>query len=349
MKRMIAGVLLLAALLLAAALADGEPVPVGDPGGLRRMAEDPGGSYVLTADIDMEGEPWTPIVFSGILDGNGHTIYNLSVTAPGEAVRTAYDGNKKPYETRFAGLFSVLENATVRDLRLVGAHVDVTSDTHCFAALLTGYMDRTTLENVTVDGRVHLVSRGVMTGVGGLAGYGCGRFVGCTVRAEMVFEDENRETKCEQFLGGVLACGICSIENCSVWVDGYVSCHGYCHNGGLMGMYFHCNTGYKRGPVNGNTIGGRITFFEDNRDRRAYCRAGIGEHLNKPTQTRRNNARQFKKKEVRKYDTVLRPEQCAEPVYAVTVIPPRDGEWGWTEHTCETCGYTWRDHYTGPR
>ena len=39
---------------------------------------------------------------------------------------------------------------------------------------------------------------------------------------------------------------------------------------------------------------------------------------------------------------------CEEPVYIDEVISPENGEWGWTEHTCTTCGYTWRDDYTAP-
>ena len=38
---------------------------------LMRIADDPDGSYVLTADIDMGSDPWTPVAFSGTLDGAG--------------------------------------------------------------------------------------------------------------------------------------------------------------------------------------------------------------------------------------------------------------------------------------
>ncbi len=321
---------------------------ITDAEGLRAMAENPEGRYRLARDIDLRGEPWVPIAFAGELDGAGHTIYNLYVDQAGPDTRLARDGNKKPYDTAFAGLFSVLENAAVRDLTLKGAFVELEHPGDCLAALLTGYMDRTVLENVTVEGRVHLATHGTMVGVGGLAGYGCGSFKGCTARVELVFEDRNRESKCEQFLGGVLACGICSIEDCTVVIDGYDSCHGYVHNGGLVGMYFHCGTGYKRGPVNRNTISGRITFFEDNRDRRAYCRPGIGEHLSKPTQTKGNNSKGFKKKEVRKYDKVLQPEQCDAPVYELIEVEGAGTEWGWTQHVCTTCGYSWTDRYTAP-
>lgn len=41
------------------------------------------GTYYLTNDIDLDGETWTPIVdFSGVLDGKGYTIRNLTISAP---------------------------------------------------------------------------------------------------------------------------------------------------------------------------------------------------------------------------------------------------------------------------
>ena len=44
------------------------------------------GAYELGCDIDLAGEPWTPIgngfhKFTGSLDGCGHVISNLTVTA----------------------------------------------------------------------------------------------------------------------------------------------------------------------------------------------------------------------------------------------------------------------------
>ena len=338
------------AVLLPAALGEEAPAvtEISDAAGLLAMAERPEGSYRLVRDIDLQGIDWVPFNFSGTLDGNGHTIYNLTVRQAGSDTRVAYDGNKKPYDTYFAGLFAILEHATVRNLSLTGALVELEHPSHCFAAVLTGYMDRAVIENVSIDGRVHLATHGVMVGVGGIAGYGCGNFAGCTVNIELVFEDRNRESKCEQFLGGMMACGICTMDRCRVTINAWDSCHGYVHNGGLMGLYFHCKTGFKRGPVTNNVIDGKITFFEDNRDRRAYCAPGIGEHLSTPTDRAGNSSRGFKKKEVKTYDQVLSPEACADPVYELLVVDPSGDEWGYTRHTCEYCGYTWKDQYTPP-
>ena len=348
MKRLIS--LLLALLLAAAAapaLADEAVTEIADVEGLLAMARRPQGRYRLVSDIDMAGIDWTPIAFSGELDGGGHCLYNLHVTRAGEETRVTRDGNMKEYDTAFAGLFSVLENAAVKDLRLTGAQVDIENSTHCFAAILAGYVDRSTVSAVSVNGRVRMNSYSVMVGVAGLAGFGCGSFDRCDAKVELIFEDRNFDSRCEEFMGGVLACGIAEINACMVEIDGYDSCHGYVHNGGLVGMYYHCGTKYDSGPVNNNIIEGRIRFFEDNPDRRAYCKAVIGESLSKPTQTN-SNFDAFLRDEVKKFDVVLLPEQCAEPSYQDTVVPPTGGRWGYTKHVCSVCGYHWTDTYTAP-
>ena len=53
---------------------------------------------------------------------------------------------------------------------------------------------------------------------------------------------------------------------------------------------------------------GRITFFEKNRDRRAYCKGIIGERLNKYVKMDRNDDSGFERNEIKKYDQILLPE-----------------------------------------
>ena len=312
----------------------------------------PGAHFRLMNDIDLKGEDWTPIPFTGELDGGGFGIYNMEVTRVGEDIRTTIDGNMKKYDSTFAGLFSVAENASIHDLKVIGAHVEIDAETHCFAAIVAGYADNVEFTNVTVDGRARLNNYAVMTGVGGVAGFGWVAVNECQVRVELIFEDRNFESKCEQFMGGILACGFSRILDCTVEIDGYDSCHGYVHNGGLIGMYHTCGTKFKLGTknriVSDNTITGRIWFFEDNRDRRAYCKGDIGEPLTRLHERERNDVTGFTREETKNYKTVLLPENCEEPVYIEEVIPPENGEWGWTEHTCTTCGYTWRDDYRAP-
>ena len=320
---------------------------INDVSGLLAMASNPGGSFVLNADLDLSGTDWIPFPFYGTLEGNGYGIYNLTVRRPAEQLSSARDGNLKEYQIATAGLFSELRGAEIRNLRIVGADIQLESESHCFAAILAGKVDHSGVINVSVHGRVSLISHGVMAGTGGIAGYGNADFEKCTARVEMIFEDRQRQEKCEQFMGGILACGIGSVVECAADVDGYDSCHGYVHNGGLVGMYYHCGQDVKGGKVTGNAVTGRISFFEDNKDRRAYCAGVIGEKLTKPSRLR-NNTDSFIRDETRKTDRVLLPERCETPRVTETVIAPENGHWGYTMHRCEECGYAWTDQYTAP-
>ena len=348
MKRLLSALL---CLLLAAALtprvAAEDVTEIRDAAELAAMADRPGGRYALAADIDLAGADWTPIAFSGTLDGRGHTIYNLTVTRCGEEIRTTRDGNLKRYETAFAGLFSVLEGAELRDLKLKGALVSVESGEHCFAALLAGYMDHSVISGCSVEGRVSLVTSAVMVGAGGVAGYGCGSVADCFADVELFFEDRLLSHRCEQFMGGVLACGAADIERCEVHIRGYDSCHGYVHDGWLVGMFYLCGMSYPFCSVSENYVSGFISFFEDNPDRRAYCAPFRGEAL---TGLRRydGNREDFERRETKDYSRVLSPEQCDEPDIADTVVPGGCGSWGWTRHSCRGCGRDWVDSYTPP-
>ena len=354
MKRLIILLLLLAAVFpYAAAGAEEEVIEIRTADDLRNVSAHPGARFLLMNDIDLAGVDWTPVSLRGEFDGNGFGIYNMTVTRVGEDTRITLDGNKKEYETTFAALFSVVEESTIRNLKVIGAHVEIEGKTHCFASILAGYAQHCTIENVTVDGRVRLDNEAVMAGVSGVAGFGSGYIRHCDARVELIFADKNRTSRCEQFLGAIQATGYVQIQYCTVDIDAYVSCFGYCHNGGILGMFYTSGTKFKLGPdnriINHNTVSGRIFFFEHNPDRRAYCNAIVGETLTKMASRKPNDTRGFSKKETRDFSRTLLPENCENPVYSDEIVPPADGEWGWTEHVCQTCGYRWRDSYVPPQ
>ena len=354
MKRFLSLLLVLLFLLPAggAALAedagDGAAVEIADLEGLLAIADDPDGNYILTADIDMAGVFWKPIPFSGTLDGAGHTLYNLQITELGDDMRVTRDGNLKAYDTYFAGLFSVMEHATIRDLKIVGALLEIEGQDHCFVGLLAGYMYRCNIQGCSVQGRARLNNYTVMSGIGGIVGYGAGDFGYCRADVELIFEDRNLEERCEQFMGGILACGLVNIEDCVVHIDGYDSCHGYVHDGGLVGMYYYCGMDVHSQSVRRNEIYGQMSFFEDNPNRRAYCEPTLGEEMSVPGNYYSNES-EFERNEVFTYDKVLLPEQCEEPEYRITLVSPTCEEWGYAVHECKTCGYSWADSYFPPQ
>jgi len=96
------------------------------------------------------------------------------------------------------------------------------------------------------------------------------------------------------------------------------------------------------------TVAGKISFFENNFTRRAYCRGFAGEQVDLVI-NENNDISAFKRDERFRYDEILSPEGCAEPRYTETVTAPGCESWGYTEHVCEGCGYRWIDSYIPPR
>ncbi len=329
---------------------DGACTEISTPEGLAAIADNPGGSYILTGNIDMKDVDWKPISFSGKLDGAGYAIYNLSVTALGEDSALTYDGNHKEYETYFAGLFSVVREAEIKNLNLLNVRVDISTDKNCFAAGLAGFAEDTVISNCKVVSRVSLYQTNIMCGVAGIVGFGHGSISGCTAEAELVFIDGDTSIKCEEFLGAILACGYTDVDNCSIKLRAYASVQGYVHNGGITGMYYVYNRAEKARPgyVKNNSVDAEIYFYEDNRDRRAYCQAYVGEKLSSYLTISDNTTINFKNGETFDYNTYLLPNMCTQPVYTATVTPPTCTEFGYTTYTCTDCDYSYKDEYTAP-
>ncbi|MCQ2561733.1 MAG: hypothetical protein MJ186_06770 [Clostridia bacterium] len=349
MKRLnIIIIALLAALIGSLGLCYGaETVSISTPQELAAM--DPHGSYKLECDLDMAGTDWMPKEFAGCLDGQGHTIYNLTVNKVGTETRTVYDGNYKEYDTHFAGMFSVLaEGAKIENLNLAGACIEVTDyPDPVFAGILAGCMDGGEVQYCSIEGYVDLRTSGKCFGTGGAAGYGKGSIRDCTIQSVQVCIDRDKENRDEQFMGGAYAAGFIDLANNNVSIEGYDSDHGYVHDGGLVGMYilFPRGTSY-RGYITNNHIGGAIHFFEDNTDRRAYCAPYIGEVM-QWTYEWGGCTENFKRDETRDYSRDLLPCMDGGSFEAKTIDPTYESM-GYTDYTCPSCGYSFRKDYTLP-
>lgn len=313
---------------------------------LLQVAENPSGSYQLMDNIDMEGLTWEPVDFSGVFDGNGYTLLNLEVNSIGSGVEETYDGNHKVYDTYFAGLFGTLKGAEVSNLNLVNVKVQVETDKPCFIGSIAGYSVDSTVRNCNIQGRLELSAYNQMFGVGGIIGFGSGLIERTSADVTLICTDTDKTSRDEQFLGGAYAAGYIDLNECNVIIDGYDSDHGYVHNGGLVGMYILYPKGLKyNGYITDNTVKGKITFFEDNTDRRAYCKEYIGETMNR-TFTNKGNSADFKRDEIYEYSVDLRPDMCVDAVHTETVTEPGCDTFGYTTVTCEGCGYAYTDHYT---
>ncbi|MBQ2218340.1 MAG: hypothetical protein II418_05295, partial [Firmicutes bacterium] len=131
-------------------------------------------------------------------------------------------------------------------------------------------------------------------------------------------------------------------------IDGYDSDHGYVHNGGLVGMYIIYPKGSSyAGAVVNDHVSGRIRFFEDNRDRRAYCEPYIGEVL-QWTYDWGGCTEDFERDEVFTYDEILRPCPHGNLYWTETKVEPDYNVQGYRELRCTECGYTVRLDYRAP-
>lgn len=295
-------------------IADGsiaeDPILITDTKDLLAIPNGSDRNYKLAADLDMAGEVWTPIDFRGSFDGNGHSISNLNVSGNSLGLELSYDGNMKVYKTRGCGMFGILENAEVKNLELRDIRFSVETSECVFAGSVAGFMKNSVLDNLTVSGTGILKTTSKCFGIGGLAGYGFGEIRNSKADMTLICIDQNKKEKDEQFLGGAYAAGRINLDGNEIKIDGYDSDHGYVHNGGLVGMYIHYDVDEK-GFIDNNYVSGRIRFFEDNRDRRAYCEPYVGEMMSWNL-TMNKNKSDFLRDEVFEYSTDLYPEEYEE-------------------------------------
>lgn len=117
------------------------------------------GAYaVLTANIDLNNEPWMPIgpdtgsAYTGTFDGQGHTVKNLSVTVNGQPGR--------------AGLFGCVKDGTIRKLTVAGSVSCTANQGWCGG--IAGYAMDETIENCASLCTVSCT--GIDARVGGIVG-----------------------------------------------------------------------------------------------------------------------------------------------------------------------------------
>ena len=112
-----------------------------------------GKTILLDGDIDLSDHEWTPIgvgssydnfnyAFTGTFDGQFHTIYGLSITNT---------------SSKNVGLFGMLKNATVENLAIAEAYINIEQDgsnNGTVAGIVVGSMYSTAINCVTVTGDV---------------------------------------------------------------------------------------------------------------------------------------------------------------------------------------------------
>ena len=184
---------------------------------------------VLTANIDLKNEEWTPIgigngtrngvpidfPYSGTFDGNGHTISGLNVN----------------YRNKNGGLFCYVMNATIKNLTVAGSVTHSSGDGVAYGGIV-GCANSSTIENCT--------NRCTVTG-----NWYAGGIVGWSTDSDIIGCANFGNISSPSFSGGI--CGKIGGENDAAGIDATIR---DCYNVGM---------------VSGNYAGG-ITGQSDSED-----------------------------------------------------------------------------------
>ena len=223
--------------------------------------------FKLTGDIDLAAYTGTEFNiigirtsgFTGVFDGNGHTISNFTYTTD---------------DPGYIGFFGYVDdaNAMIKDLTLVAPYVNATR-VPWYAGCLVGWLQTGTITGCSVEG-------GSVTGTiltGGLVGYNAGTVSSSYTTVSVLGVDE--------WTGGLVGKNVGAISDC--YAAGSVSGHvqagglvgqnlgtvsnsyatasvtGYSNIGGLMGLNYYgtISNCYAAGSVSGaRNVGGLVGY-----------------------------------------------------------------------------------------
>ena len=207
---------------------------------------------VLTADIDLKNEEWTPIgigngtrngvpidfPYSGTFDGNGHTISGLNVN----------------YRNKNGGLFCYVMNATIKNLTVAGSVTHSSGDGVAYGGIV-GCANSSTIENCTNRCTV-------------IGNWYAGGIVGWSTDSDIIGCANFGNISSPSFSGGI--CGKIGGENDAAGIDATIR---DCYNVGMVsGRYAGGITGqsdsedidiliancYNVGSLHGSTNTGEI-------------------------------------------------------------------------------------------
>jgi len=134
------------------------PIEIDTRAELEDIANDLNGDYILTGDIDLENNAWTPIgtvgdKFTGTFDGDLYTISNLKKINPSTASGI--------------GLFGFIANAEIFDVSIDGAQMRGFDN----VGSLVGHMVNSTVTNCHVTSLTGSKVEGTNIWAGGLIGH----------------------------------------------------------------------------------------------------------------------------------------------------------------------------------
>ncbi|MCD8021965.1 MAG: hypothetical protein LUF30_02985, partial [Lachnospiraceae bacterium] len=160
-----------------------DAIEIDSPEDFLGIFDDLSADYVLTSDLYMSDYPvsvnlWT--TFSGTLDGQGYTIYDLSIEPESDSC--------------VLGLFASV-TGTIQNLNLVNASLSAANNTqYPNVGILSGNLDGGSILNCSVSGTITIwdgTYSDTWTGVGGLIGYtSSGTIRSCTSSVDITVSNQ---------------------------------------------------------------------------------------------------------------------------------------------------------------
>ena len=216
-----------------------------------------GKTFVLTSDIDLNNQHWTPIgyweTFNGTFDGQGYTIKNLR-----------HHGTE---EDCYVGLFGYAENATIKNVTIENVDLKLVGNSSWagghMGALVGALEGNCVIENITVKGDVKIDGDLTMAGAGRIGAVIGGNETTVALKNVVVAANEGSFVKGNNAVGGIAGQlqGEISFENCSSNVD--VTAYQF-FAGGIIGLapaqcsFTNCST-----SGNISVVGGRAANAND--------------------------------------------------------------------------------------
>ena len=191
------------------------------------------GKYYLTQDITLTGE-WTPIGlesggFVGILDGNGHTISNVSITSPTKGVAGLFNYLATGYSYPNSYKAVVRNLNVVVDFRFTLGDYSYTPSVGGIAASNMGGL----IYNCNVSGTMKVYANSGIY-LGGLVGDSSGAITDCNSSVTITHASVDKTTENFKSVGGIVGYGCGNFTACGntgdITVDAQVA-----NVGGILG------------------------------------------------------------------------------------------------------------------
>lgn len=180
------------------------PIKITNAQQLRDVDNDGAAHYILKNDITLSA-PWRTMCmldgFSGSLDGDGHTIYNLNLKTEqgmfsniaGGTIKNISFKNVKATPNLSGGILAVCNYGYIENCKIYG---DVSTNK---AGLFGGVVCENYGQILNCDVYMNIKNNSENTSIGGICGDNCGIIMGCFYRGDIISDCENAT------IGGICA------------------------------------------------------------------------------------------------------------------------------------------------